>query len=133
MKTVSKDTWHYWLFITWHRIFGESDTVSRLTSRGTNICHYLRVLLFWLPLTVSLTLGLLWVILSVAFEASQQGWLAFGMVVLCTTALALVVVSIVGSIIWTSRKMETEGTFLNLTKEWMKAKKASMCTLIEFK
>ncbi len=160
--TIYKDSWHFGAFLFGCRLVdiflpGKywDDRYSDRFRRGTNLCHYMRVILVYTPLIL-----LAWAGVAAAGVGSLIvlpvylfGMAGYGetIAVIVGAFLALVIVAFACMVItdtchWVMGKLRGEGhterpkaqtasaspTFFDLVAEWIVAKKKAICPTISF-
>lgn len=158
---LNLESWHvrlfFWALGIWDE-FRNKDSRQIFVRKQTNLCHYVRVLLVWMPFVLSihaaLVAGIIWtfIILPInLFSITGYGWTIAVIIGLTVVVFAIVYfLKMLGWFLYLMRvargkrleverkkrleveRPDTGPGFWEVLKTWMKAKKARMCPIINF-
>lgn len=150
---IARESWHYSLFKFGLKVINlfMGEYYTSYFENGTNLCHYMRVILVYLPLILLIWLATLAATVYVAvitpiklFGISDYLW-TLGIIAAVTVGIVLV--SIMISLVFDGflmslirrrrvRRLERivapELNFLELMGQWLVAKKQKVCPQLEF-
>lgn len=149
---LNRESWHarlfFWALGVWNE-FRNNESQEVFFRQQTNLCHYIRVLLVWMPLVLGIHAVLIgstvwaFIILPIyLFGITGYGWTIAVIVGLIVAVFALVYfLKLLGRLFnkaeeWRDRpaveKPDTGPSFWEVLRVWKKAQKDKMCPFVDF-